>query len=58
MPIAQLPMLPKIKDFSSLLMTNDPAGSVGSFGSAESELRRGGRIEHCDNGQAASADWR
>jgi hypothetical protein len=32
MPATQWPMLPKIKDFSSLLMTNDLAGSVGSSG--------------------------
>jgi hypothetical protein len=49
-------MLPKIKDFSSLLMANDPAGERPVFGSVESELRRVKRIEHRDNGQAPPAD--
>jgi hypothetical protein len=51
MSAAQGPMLPEIKDFSSLLMANDPAGERPVFGSAESELRRVKRIEHRDNGQ-------
>jgi len=50
-------MLPEIKDFSPLLMADDP-GERAVYGSAESELRRVKRIEHRDNGQAPSADWR
>jgi len=57
MPAAQGPMLPEIKDFSPLLMADDPEERA-VFGSAESELRRVKRNEHRDNGQAPPADWR